>query len=77
MTDFRDRFHDAREHLPSVAPHRWTGEPRCLVGPFSAEDVARQFEHYVVHRGGITTSPDAVRELQGGWYVAVPGRASR
>lgn len=76
MTEVVDRSHIAMNYPSSVAPHRWTGERRCLVGPFSEEAVARQFEHYVVHRGGVATSPDAVRKLEDGWYIIVPQRDS-
>lgn len=74
MNELIDRSHSTEGYPPSVAPHRWTGERRCLVGPFSTRTVARQFEHYVVHRGGISTSPDAVRKLRDGWYIVVPQR---
>jgi hypothetical protein len=47
-----------------------------MVGPFQDERLARQYEHWVVHRGGVRTSQRAVQKLMDGWYIAVPSRSS-
>lgn len=65
----------SRGHPGSIPPDRWTGERSCLVGPFRDERLAKHYEHWVVHRGGVRTSRHAVKKLPDGWYIVVPSRS--
>lgn len=63
-----------RAHRGFIPPNRWTGERSCMVGPFRDEPLARHYEHWVMHRGGVGTSRYAVQKLMDGWYIAVSSR---
>lgn len=52
----------------------WQGEHSCLVGPFDERQQAKLYEHFVVNRNGVSTSPRSVLRLADGWYIAVPSR---
>lgn len=58
-----------RQH---VLANRWKGERGCIVGPFTELSQAELFEHYVLHRNGISTPYGAVHEHGDSWYITIP-----
>jgi hypothetical protein len=64
-----------RQHeqsLQQISAHRWKGERGCVVGPFNELSQAQLFEHYVLHRNGVSTPYGAVHARGTSWFITVP-----
>lgn len=58
--------------IHEISAHRWKGERGCVVGPFRELSQAQLFEHYVLHRNGVSTPYGAVHARGTGWFITIP-----